>query len=112
MRKEEQRSQEFCLITTAVATQTQANELANALVTNRLAACVQVLPITSTYTWKDQLHQEPEYLLLIKTTARLYIEVEKAILELHSYELPEIMQIPVTAGYPPYLDWIRSSCKK
>jgi periplasmic divalent cation tolerance protein len=80
--------------------------LAELLVSRRLAACVQITDIRSCYTWKDKTVKEPEQLLLIKTASHLYPEVEKTILENHSYEVPEIVQIPIAQGFDRYLGWI------
>lgn len=79
------------------------------LVTRRLAACVQTTGITSRYVWKGQYTREDETLLLIKTTTRLALEVERAIRENHSYEVPEIIQVPIERGLDAYLQWIAES---
>ena len=79
------------------------------LVSRKLAACVQVTSIDSTYRWQGKIRHEPEYLLLIKTASRLYPEVEAAILENHSYELPEILRIPIEGGLERYLAWIEEN---
>ncbi len=102
-------SDQFCVITTTTTSQEEANRLAEMLVSRRLAACVQISNIASFYLWKGEVTKEAEYLLLIKTRARLYSQVETAILENHSYEIPEIIQIPVTQGLDRYLNWITAS---
>ena len=99
-------SDSYCVILTAVASRSAAEELARLLVTRRLAACVQITPVTSYYVWNDQLHDDAEHLLLIKTAASRYAEIEAAILENHSYEVPEIVQLPIEKGLPAYLEWI------
>ena len=84
-----------------------AKALAEALVTQRLAACVNVLPeMASIYAWQGRLEQGSEHQLIIKTRRRLHDEVAALIVERHPYELPEILCIPVVAGLPGYLDWI------
>ena len=84
-----------------------AKALAEALVTQRLAACVNVLPeMTSVYAWQGKLEQGNEHQLIIKTRRRRHDEVAALIVERHPYELPEILCIPVVAGLPGYLDWI------
>ena len=97
---------ELSIIPTTAADQTQAQELATLLVEQRLAACVQMLPIHSCYSWEGQVVNEEEILLLIKTRSDLYEEVEAFIKDHHSYEVPEIIQIPVQQGFVPYLNWI------
>lgn len=99
-------SADYCLILTTAGSQAEAERLAELLVSQRLAACVQVIPISSTYRWQGQVHKEAEFLLLVKTRLALYAQVEAAILANHSYELPEVLQIPITAGLGRYLGWI------
>jgi len=96
------------VVITTVANPDDAGRLAETLVRERLAACCQAMPVTSTYTWKEQLCSEAEVLLLIK--AVLPEKVVARIRELHSYEVPEIIVLPVTGGHPPYLQWVRDSC--
>jgi periplasmic divalent cation tolerance protein len=76
------------------------------LVTRRVAACVQITGISSVYRWQGELHKDAEFLLLIKTVPARYEDVQAAILENHSYEVPEIVQLPIQNGLPAYLDWI------
>lgn len=97
---------EFCLVMTTVAGQQQAETLAGYLVEQRLAACVQIMPITSVYTWQGRINREAECLLMIKTRSQHYQRLEEAIRAQHDYEVPEIIQLPITAGFGGYLDWI------
>ena len=96
----------FCLVMTTLPSEAQAEELARALVQARLAACVQVQTIRSFYVWKEESHADPEWLLLIKTRAARYAELEQYLLAHHPYETPEIVQLPITAGSAAYLDWV------
>ena len=81
--------------------------LARTLVDRRLAACVNVLgSATSIYRWKDAVETAQEVPVFIKTRAPLYAQVESAIRALHSYEVPEIIAVPIDRGLPEYLDWI------
>jgi periplasmic divalent cation tolerance protein len=89
-----------------------ADAIAKSLVKKRLAACVQVLgPITSTFTWKSKLGTGKEWLLLIKSRGSAYKKIEKEITRIHNYELPEIIQVPITTGSTGYLKWIDESTK-
>jgi periplasmic divalent cation tolerance protein len=99
-------SEAHCVTLTTTGSRDEAQRLADILVSRRLAACVQILDIASTYTWKEELLHDNEHLLLIKTSARLYERVEAAILEIHSYEVPEIVQLPIGRGLAGYLNWI------
>ena len=84
----------------------EARRMAAALVERKLAACVQVSAIQSIYRWQGETQHGQEYRVFIKTTAERYPDVEAAILELHSYELPAIYAIDIDRLYPPYADWV------
>lgn len=95
------------LVLVTAPNQTDARAIARALVGDGLAACVNVLgPIRSIYRWRGAIEDEAEYLLLIKTRARLYARLERRVRELHSYEVPEVIALPVEAGSAPYLKWL------
>ena len=97
------------VILTTVPNEQSALTLAHTLVERSLAACVQHHPIRSVYRWENEVCNEPEHLLLIKTQAARYPEVEALILESHPYALPEIVLIPIDRASPAYLAWIASS---
>ena len=83
------------------------SQLAEKLVADRLAACVQILsPSVSIYQWQGQIEKTEETLIQIKTTTACYAQIEQTILENHPYELPEIIQVPVIGGLPAYLQWV------
>ncbi|WP_297527733.1 divalent-cation tolerance protein CutA [Thiohalobacter sp.] len=83
------------------------SRLAEALVEEGLAACVNLLPgLTSIYRWEGKLHKDGEALLLIKTRADRFGQLAARIRQLHPYELPEIVAVPLNEGPPEYLDWI------
>ena len=85
-----------------------ADSIARTLVERRLAACVNVLAACqSVYRWQDAVEEATEVPLLIKTSAARYAELEAALRELHPYEVPEIIALPIAAGLPAYLDWVR-----
>lgn len=85
-----------------------AQRIAEALVVEGLAACVNRLPgICSTYRWQETVHTDSEELLLIKTTAAGLAALERRLLELHPYEVPELIAVPVAQGHAAYLDWVR-----
>lgn len=89
-----------------------AQRIADALVGARLAACVQVLgPMTSTYWWQGEVNRAQEWLCLAKTRADLYPQVEAAIRAAHSYDVPEILALPVVAGSDAYLGWVDAEVK-
>ena len=83
-----------------------ARAIAAALVERKLAACVQISPIESVYTWQGAVQHETEYRVLAKTVADRYPAVEAAIRELHSYDLPAIYAVDVAEIFEPYADWV------
>jgi len=95
------------MVLTTYADPETGKRLTAGLLEQHLAACVQTLPIQSTYRWKGAIQHEPETLMLIKTQASLYPRVEAFIREIHDYEVPEIVMMPISAGLPEYLSWIR-----
>lgn len=99
---------EFLVVTTTVERPADAKAIAKAVVSERLAACVhQQGKIQSTYYYDDEMENANEYLLTMKTTASRYEALEKRLLELHPYELPEIIAVPIRSGSTDYLDWIK-----
>ena len=84
-----------------------ANAIALAVVEEKLAACVNILPrMQSIYRWQGAIESASEIALLIKSTAKNYPALEKRIAELHPYDLPEIIALPITQGLPTYLNWL------
>lgn len=95
------------LVYTNLPDQATAVRLARGLVERRLAACVNVMSgCTSVYRWRGAVEQADEVPVLVKTRVARYGEVERAIRELHPYELPEIIAVPVVRGLPEYLEWV------
>jgi periplasmic divalent cation tolerance protein len=90
-----------------------AQALAQQLVASRLVACVNILPaVESIYRWQDVVEQASEVTLLIKTVAARYDEVEAAIRAAHPYQVPEIIGVPIVAGFPAYLHWLTTETRK
>lgn len=95
------------VVITSCETNEQAEAIAEALVSSRLAACVQVLPgMQSTYRWKGAVERSSELLLLIKTRRDLSEKLQRELERLHPYDLPEIIALPVVDGLDRYLDWV------
>ena len=95
-----------CIVLTTTASAEEADKIANVLVENRVVACVQIFPIVSIYRWQGKVERENELRLTIKTTNELYPRVENLIKENHSYEVPQIVKVPITGGLREYLEWI------
>src|SRR5262245_53389802 len=95
-------------VVTTTTTRDEADRLALSLVRQRLAACVQVLgPIESTYHWESNVESQEEWLCLIKSRQSHFAALEKAILAVHSYHVPEILAFPAVLGSQGYLDWLQ-----
>lgn len=84
----------------------KAAEIARVLVGEKLAACMNISAVRSIYVWKDALQDDAEALGVIKTTADRYAALAQRIVELHPYEVPEIIALPVGDGHAPYLAWV------
>jgi periplasmic divalent cation tolerance protein len=97
------------LIVTTAGSRDEAEHIARALVDERLAACVNIVPgLTSIYRWQGKVEAAPELLLLIKTTAANLTQLEEAVRRLHSYEIPEFLVLTPESASNPYLDWLLS----
>lgn len=96
-----------CVVMTTVPNKEAGEKLARAALEARLAACVQIQEITSYYWWDNKINRDPEQLLYLKTTADKYQALEALILSNHSYDTPEILQLPVEQGFEKYLGWMR-----
>lgn len=97
---------QFGVVLVTAGSEAEAMELGNVLVSEKLAACVNIVPIQSLYTWQGSLQKDIEWQLLIKTDLARFEALEKRIQALHSYEVPEIIALPVVAGNAAYLNWI------
>jgi len=107
------REQSFQLVLTTAGSDAQADAIARALVERRLAACVNIVGETcSVYRWQGEVVREQEKLLVIKSAPQLFPQLCEAIRELHSYELPEVLALPVDAGEPRYLAWLAESLER
>ncbi|TAK43848.1 MAG: divalent-cation tolerance protein CutA [Betaproteobacteria bacterium] len=95
------------LVLTNLPDRAAAEKLAEALVEQRAAACVNILgPCRSVYRWQGAVQKADEHLMLIKSTADRYATLEQAIRAAHPYELPEIVAVPIERGLPAYLEWL------
>jgi periplasmic divalent cation tolerance protein len=89
----------------------EARRIARAVVAKRLAACVNVMvsPVESFYTWKGKLEKAREFLLVIKTSEKCLVALEKEVMRLHSYEVPEFVVLEIAGGSKEYLRWLGDS---
>lgn len=100
-------------VITTTETKADAQAIARALVEKRLAGCVQIIgPITSTYWWEGKIKTAEEWLCLIKSRRALYEALEETIREVHPYDVPEILAVPVVAGGRDYPEWLDGELKQ
>jgi periplasmic divalent cation tolerance protein len=100
------------LVLTTCGSLEEARTIAHTLVERQLAACVNILPqIESVYRWQEEVETSAECLLIIKTTAEVVDRLRELLSELHSYDLPECVEIVIEAGSAPYLEWIGASVR-
>lgn len=100
----------LCLIT--APSKEIAEKIAFALVEQKLAACCSIIPgVTSIYIWEGKTEKGEEVQLIVKTRSELFPQLMAAVKALHSFQVPEIIMLPITAGLPSYLDWIDQTVK-
>lgn len=97
---------EYCLVMITTPSEGLASHIADALVDRYLAACVQTTHISSTYRWSSEVHHEGELLLLVKTRTELLDQIIEAVRDLHVYDAPEIIALPIIGGSADYLHWV------
>ena len=102
----------YALVITTVSNTEEAQLLAKSLLSQCLAACIQTNQIKSYYTWDNEIQESDEQILLIKCREEDFNEIEECIKEHHSYEIPEIIMIPIMKGSLDYIDWMHKVTKK
>jgi periplasmic divalent cation tolerance protein len=103
---------DYIQVVTTTEHREEADRIAHALVEQRLAACVQVVgPVTSTYRWRGKIETAQEWQCWAKSRGDLYDEIEQAIRRLHSYEVPEILAMPIIAGSGSYFAWLKEALR-
>jgi periplasmic divalent cation tolerance protein len=98
---------DYILVFITASSEKEGEKIASSLVKERLAACVNLIGrMESNFRWKGQICSEREVLLIVKTKDRLFEKLKKRVVELHSYEVPEILALPILAGFEKYLSWV------
>lgn len=103
---------QYGIVLVTAPTREEAIAIAQALIDAKLAACVSLLPVHSIYTWQGNLEQSDEWQLLIKSDLERFAEIAEQVRSIHSYEVPEIIALPIQAGSPPYLAWIAEQVQR
>jgi periplasmic divalent cation tolerance protein len=96
----------YIVVLVAAGSIEEARSLARTAVERKLAACVQFFPIQSVFEWEGAIQEETEYLLLFKSRRDAYADLEASLREVHSYDVPEIIALPLSDGHEPYLQWL------
>ena len=100
---------EFCVVLTTTNSKMVKQRLIDIILLNKLAACIQTVPIESYYVWEGEVCNDNEILLSIKTQTKHYKKLVDLIEKHHDYDVPQIIQIPIVEGFDPYLSWIKSN---
>lgn len=99
---------DYIVVLVTAASEKEGEKMAQALVKEKLAACANIVSgLKSVFRWKGKISTDEEVLLLIKTKDRLFEKLKKRVIELHSYEIPEIIALGILAGHEKYLDWLK-----
>ena len=101
----------YGVVLVTVASLAQGQAIAAELIQAKLAACVNLFPIESIYFWQGEIQQDREYQLVIKTDLSKFAELEAQVKALHSYEVPEIIALPIVEGSQPYLNWLETNLR-
>lgn len=94
------------VVMVTASSEAEGTAIANHLIQHHLAACVSLFPVSSIYTWNHQVQHDQEWQLMIKTQQQHFSALESAVYELHSYDVLEVIALPIVAGSLPYLNWI------
>ena len=100
---------QYRIVLVTVGSSEQGEKIAKALLSQKLAACINMLPVDSWYWWEGAINRDREYQLIIKTNIDQFAKLADQIKTLHDYEVPEIIAIPITSGSKSYLDWLGKS---
>lgn len=103
---------DYAIVLVTTSSIEEAKAIASALVESELAACVTIIPVQSIYKWLGEINHDQEWQLIIKTKLEQFQALSNKVIELHSYEVPEIIALPIVAGSQSYLNWIGENVHK
>lgn len=102
-----------CIVLTTCSNQEQAERIARHLLQHRVAACVNLIPgVVSWYWWEGSMTADSELMLVIKTVEDRIDELQRELLKIHSYQVPELVILPISGGNQPYLEWVRAETRR
>ena len=102
----------FILVLVTTSSRDEAEKIAHSLLKEKLIACANIFgPVSSLFWWESKIDAAEEYLIFMKSEERLFEEITKRVRQLHSYEVPEIIALPIINGSSSYLEWLKSSLK-
>ncbi len=104
-------SSQYSIVFVTVGKMNEAKRIGRKLVKDSLASCVGMIPQKSIYSWKGEIVEDAEILLLIKTRKDMFNQLRETVLNMHSYEVPEIVRIEIQEGHKPYLQWIEETVR-
>ncbi len=100
----------YVVVVVTTSSREEANKIVNALLNEKLIACANIFgPVSSSFWWQGKIDKAEEYLVFMKTEAELFEKITSCIKRLHSYEVPEIIALPIVKGFKPYLEWISNT---
>lgn len=101
------------LVFTAAGSEQEAQDIVQVLLNRHLIACANIMgPVESQFWWKGKIDKAKEYLVLMKSDEKLFEKLSETVKEVHSYEVPEILAVPIVKGWQPYLDWLNASLQQ
>jgi periplasmic divalent cation tolerance protein len=102
----------YIVIIVTTANKSEAEKIAHSLLDERLVACANIIgPANSLFWWHGKIENAEEYMLLMKTRSEMFEKLAEKVKALHSYEVPEIIAIPIVKGFKPYLEWLNNSLR-
>jgi periplasmic divalent cation tolerance protein len=101
----------YCMVLTTTNSEVNKQAIINQVLERKLAACIQTMKIESHYLWKGEICHDQEELLVMKTKIRCYAELEQVVAKYHAYDTPQIVQVPITEGFNPYLSWLEENTR-
>ncbi|NVD07952.1 divalent-cation tolerance protein CutA [Vibrio sp. JPW-9-11-11] len=104
-------SGQYCITLTTTNSQQNSQQIISSVLSRSLVACIQTMPIQSHYIWQGKVCCDDEILLVMKTKRSCYAELEQTIVEQHDYGVPQVVQIPFSEGFNPYLAWLEQNTR-